>query len=272
MTTLSALGKALTEESGAAEKMPVLFAGHGNPMNALEDNAFSRAWKDVAQGLPRPRAILCVSAHWETNGTRVTAMAKPRTIHDFQGFPPELYAKQYPAPGAPEWAEITRKTLRGMRVEPDMEWGLDHGTWAVLCRMFPKADVPVFQLSLDRTQPPAYHYQLGRSLAPLREQGLLIVGSGNMVHNLGMMEWTDQPLEWAVAFDAKLKDLILKRDHEALIRYEDLGPQAKLAIPTNEHYLPLLYALALQGKNEPLKFFAEGIALGSVSMRGVKIG
>lgn len=272
MTTLSALGKAVMADSGAAEKMPVLFVGHGNPMNALEDNAFSRAWKDVVQGLPRPRAILCISAHWETNGTRVTAMAKPRTIHDFQGFPPELYARQYPAPGAPEWAEITRKTLRGMRVEPDMDWGLDHGTWAVLCRMFPKADVPVFQLSLDRTQSPAYHYQLGRSLAPLREQGLLIVGSGNMVHNLGMMEWTDQPLEWAVAFDAKLKDLILKRDHEALIRYEDLGPQAKLAIPTNEHYLPLLYALALQGKNEPLKFFAEGIALGSVSMRGVKIG
>ena len=272
MTALSALGKTLMTDNQAADKMPVLFIGHGNPMNALEDNAFSRAWKDVAQSLPRPRAVLCISAHWETDGTRVTAMAKPRTIHDFQGFPPELYAKQYPAPGAPEWAEITRKTIRMTRVEPDMEWGLDHGTWAVLCRMFPKADVPVFQLSLDRTQPAAYHYQLGRSLAPLREQGLLIVGSGNMVHNLGLMEWTDQPFDWAVAFDAKLKDLILKRDHEALIRYEDLGPQAKLSIPTNEHYLPLLYALALQDKNEPLSFFAEGMTLGSISMRSVKIG
>lgn len=266
------LGEALKSGSGAPSKMPVLFAGHGSPMNAIEDNEFSRAWAAVAAALPRPRAILCVSAHWETDGTRVTAMPKPRTIHDFWGFPPELYQKQYPAAGSSADAQLTRDTVRSVRVEPDMSWGLDHGTWAVLCRMFPAADVPVFQLSLDRGLAPQRHYEIGRELAPLRERGLLVVGSGNMVHNLGMMEWTDKPFDWAAAFDAKLKSLIMQHDHEALIRYDRLGSAAALAIPTNEHYLPMLYALALQGKAEPLSFFAEKVTLGSISMRGFRIG
>ena len=272
MTAISAFGRTLKKDDRKTKRMPVLFVGHGSPTNAIEDNSFSRAWAELARTLPRPRAILCVSAHWETDGTRVTAMAKPPTIHDFGGFPETLCKKQYPAPGAPEWAETTRKTIRKARVAADQDWGLDHGTWAVLCRMYPEAAVPVFQLSLDRTQPARYHYDLGRELAPLREQGLLIVGSGNMVHNLGLMEWNDKPFDWAAGFDAKLAELIRKRDHEALIRHEDLGQEAKLAIPTNEHYLPLLYALALQGKDEPLTFFAEKVTLGSISMRGVKIG
>jgi len=250
----------------------VLFVGHGSPTNAIEDNEFSRGWATVAAALPRPAAILCVSAHWETEGTKVTAMPKPRTIHDFSGFPAELYQKQYPAAGSPEWAKSTRDTIHSTRVQADMDWGLDHGTWSVLCRMFPAADVPVFQLSLDRTQPARRHYEIGRELAPLRERGLLIVGSGNLVHNLGMMEWTDKPFDWASEFDTKVKGLIVKRDHDALIRYEGLGPSAALAIPTNEHYLPMLYALALQEKAESLAFFTEKVVLGSISMRGFRIG
>jgi 4,5-DOPA dioxygenase extradiol len=263
-------GKA--QENKKSDRMPVLFVGHGSPMNAIEDNDFCRAWVEVARHLPRPRAILCVSAHWESDGTRVTAMPKPRTIHDFYGFPKELNTKQYPAPGSPELAETTRRTIRQTPVAPDLEWGLDHGTWAVLCRMFPQADVPVIQLSLDRRQPARAHYEIGRELAPLREQGVLIIGSGNMVHNLGLLEWSDEPFDWAVAFDAKLKDLILRRDHDALIQYEKLGPDSRKAVPTNEHYLPLLYALALQGKDERLSFFTEKVTLGSISMRGLRIG
>ena len=272
MTTLAIFGKALKMDSVSMAKMPVLFAGHGSPMNAVEDNEFSRAWAALGTTLPHPRAILCVSAHWETDGIRVTAMPKPKTIHDFGGFPPDLYKKQYPADGSPEWAQTTRATIRSISVERDLSWGLDHGTWAVLCRMFPAADVPVFQLSLDRTLPPERHYAIGRELAPLRERGLLIVGSGNMVHNLGMMEWTDKPFDWAAEFDATLKNLIVKHDHETLIRYDRLGSKAALAIPTNEHYLPMLYTLALQGKDEALAFFTEKVVLGSVSMRGFKIG
>ena len=273
MTALSALGKTLSGNPSKSDKMPVLFVGHGTPMNAIEDNEFSRAWQKEAKGLPKPKAILCISAHWETNGSCVTAMAQPRTLHDFWGFPPNLCEKRYPAPGAPEWATTTRETIKRTRVEPDAEWGLDHGTWVPLCRMFPEATVPVFQLSLDRTKPDGrYHYDLARELAPLRDRGLLIVGSGNMVHNLGLMEWTDKPFDWAEEFDAKLKSLILKRDHEALCRYEDLGPASRLAIPTNEHYLPMLYTLALQGKDETPSFFAEKVTFGSISMRGFKIG
>jgi len=272
MTTIATFGQMLKKDSSTTTKMPVLFAGHGSPMNAIEDNEFSRTWTALGSELPRPLAILCISAHWETNGTRVTAMPKPKTIHDFRGFPPELYKKQYPADGSPEWAQITRETLRSISTEPDMNWGLDHGTWSVLCRMFPAADIPVFQLSLDRTLPPQRHYEIGRALDALRERGLLIIGSGNMVHNLGMMEWTDKPFDWTTGFDAKLKDLIVKHDHEALIHYDRLGSEATLAIPTNEHYLPMLYTLALQGKNEALTFFTEKVVLGSISMRGFRIG
>ena len=226
----------------------------------------------LGKALPKPQAILCISAHWETDGTRVTAMPKPRTIYDFSGFPPELYQKTYPAPGSPEWAETTRQIIHATRVTLDLEWGLDHGAWAPLCRLFPDANVPVFQFSLDRTQPTQRHYDLGRELAPLRNCGVLIIASGNMVHNLGMMEWTDKPFDWAVEFDAKLKELILKRDHTSLIQYEKLGPSARLAIPTNEHYLPMLYALALQAPDESPAFFTDQVTLGTISMRGFRMG
>lgn len=272
MTAEKTLGQILNKNSGTTPKMPVLFVGHGSPMNAIEDNEFSRAWAALGSAAPRPRAILCISAHWETDGTRVTAMPKPKTIHDFGGFPSELYNKQYPADGSPAWAQTTCETIHSAHIEPDLTWGLDHGTWSVLCRMFPAADIPVFQLSLDRKLTPRRHYELGRELAPLREKGLLIIGSGNIVHNLSMLQWTDKPYDWAVEFDATAKALIEKQDHDALIHYDRLGSQAALAIPTNEHYLPMLYTLGLQDKNESLTFFTEKVVLGSISMRGFKIG
>jgi 4,5-DOPA dioxygenase extradiol len=251
--------------------MPVIFVGHGNPMNAIEENEFSRAWKALGESLPRPQAILCVSAHWQDRGSYVTAMQKPRTIHDFYGFPRELNEVLYPAPGSPEWAAKVREAVHFTEIGLTGEWGLDHGTWSVLCRMFPQADVPVIQLSLDYTKSPAFHYQLGQALQPLRSQGLLIIGSGNMVHNLRMLEWGDGAFEWAQRFDHRLSELILNRDHPALIDYESLGEDAHLAIPTNEHYLPLLYTLALQGEEENIRFFADKVTLGSISMRGLVI-
>ena len=272
MTQRLSFGTGLEGLGQKTSRMPVLFIGHGNPMNAIEDNEYSRTWAELGQRLPRPKAILCVSAHWETDGTWVTAMPHPKTIHDFSGFPAKLYQMEYPAPGAPDWAQATCQMIKKVSVKPDLDWGLDHGTWAVLCRMFPKADIPVFQLSLDCNLQPQAHYDLAQDLLPLRDQGILIIGSGNMVHNLRLMEWTDQPFDWAVAFDQTLKKLIERRDIKALINYPALGPNAALAIPTNEHYLPLLYALALQSKNEPLRFFSEKLTLGSISMRALQIG
>jgi 4,5-DOPA dioxygenase extradiol len=241
-------------------------------MNAIENNASTQAWEALARELPRPRAVLCVSAHWESNGTRVAVTPKPRTIHDFSGFPEALNRKRYPAPGAPEWAERTRQLVRSVSVSPDTQWGLDHGTWVVMERLFPEADVPIFQLSLDRTASARSHYEIGAELAPLRDEGVLIVASGNMVHNLPLMEQRDRPFPWAAEADAKFAQLIEARDHDALVAYESLGKAANLAIPTNEHYLPLLYALALRGPDEPLRFFAEQLVYGSISMRSIRIG
>lgn len=252
--------------------MPVLFVGHGSPLNAIEDNEFSRAWIDVGKNLPRPQVILAISAHWESAGAQVTAMPLPRTIHDFQGFPAELFAVKYPAPGAPDAARRVRELLGPAVVALDEAWGLDHGTWSVLVRMFPKADVPVLQLSLNRQFTPAEHYALGGKLAALRREGVLVVCSGNIVHNLRLLEWGDKRFAWAEAFDLKLKGLIESRDHVALIAYSKLGPDALRAIPTAEHYLPLLYALALRGPLDPLKFFAEKVTLGSISMRSFQLG
>jgi 4,5-DOPA dioxygenase extradiol len=252
-------------------KMPALFVGHGSPMNAIEDNEFSRAWEKVGKGLPRPNAILCISAHWETSGTLVTGMEKPKTIHDFGGFPPELYAMEYAAPGSPGLARVTQEAVQKTRVRLDQSWGLDHGTWSVLCRMFPSADVPVIQLSLDRTQAPAFHYSLGRELHALRNKGVLIVGSGNIVHNLGVIAWQDKGYDWAIEFDETVKHLIASGDHDSIVRYQSLGQAARLAIPTNEHYLPLLYILALQDKQEQIRFFADRVTLGSISMRSLLI-
>ncbi|MCX6029857.1 MAG: 4,5-DOPA dioxygenase extradiol [Chloroflexi bacterium] len=256
------------------EKLPVLFVGHGSPMNAIEDNTFSRAWAEVGKALPRPQAILCVSAHWETVGTQVTAMAQPRTIHDFGGFPPELYAQQYPAPGSPELARLVQETVGPIPVGLDASWGLDHGAWSVLLRMFPRADIPVVQLSLDRTQPPAYHYALGQALAPLRQRGVLIVGSGNMVHNLRAVCFEDEDgaYDWATEFDETMHRLIVAGDHAAIVNYDRLGKSASLSIPTNEHFLPLLYVLGALEEGETMRFFNDKITYCSLSMRSVWVG
>ena len=252
--------------------MPVLFIGHGSPMNAIEDTEFSRAWAEVARSLPKPKAVLCVSAHWETEGTRVTAMEQPKTIHDFYGFPPALFEKRYPAPGSPDLARMTQKLMRESHVELDSEWGLDHGAWSVLCQMYPKADVPVVQLSLDQRKEPALHYELGRELRGLRKKGVLIVGSGNIVHNLREIAWEDTAYDWALEFDAKMKDLIVSGDHQAIVDYSKLGRSARLAVPTLEHYLPLLYVLGAQTEADEVKFFADKVTLGSISMRSVRLG
>lgn len=258
------------------QKMPILFVGHGSPMNAIENNEFSRAWNSIGRELPKPRAILCVSAHWYTRGTLVTGMDKPKTIHDFGGFPRELYEQEYPAPGSPALARLTQAAIKRTDVIFDEEWwGLDHGTWSVLARMFPQADVPVVQLSLDGTQPGEYHYALGQELSALRNKGVLIVGSGNIVHNLQLASFQedgqDQAYDWAIEFDQTIKDLIERGDHASIVNYQKLGLAARLSIPTNDHYLPLLYILALQTKQETVRFFAAKVLAGSLSMRSVLI-
>jgi 4,5-DOPA dioxygenase extradiol len=253
-------------------RLPALFVGHGSPTNAIEDNEFSRSWAEAGSALPRPRAILCVSAHWETQGTYVTAMRKPKTIHDFYGFPQALFEMQYPAPGSPALARLTQETVKKSVIAPDEAWGLDHGAWSVLSRMFPAADIPVVQLSLDRGREPEAHYELARDLRALRKRGVLILGSGNIVHNLGRLVWQDTAYDWAVEFDERVKRLIASGDHDAIIQYQRLGQAARLAVPTNEHFLPLLYILALQDGEDEVGFFADKVTLGSMSMRSVRIG
>lgn len=251
--------------------MPLLFVGHGSPMNAIEDNEFSRTWAELGQTLPRPRGILCISAHWETDGSCVTSAQMPETIHDFRGFPPQLNAMQYPAPGSPALARKIMDTVRSTRVRHDNSWGLDHGAWSVLCRMYPKADIPVVQLSLDMGAPPDVHYDLGRELADLRRQDVLIVGSGNMVHNLGVMAWQDEGFDWAVECDRVMAERIQEGDHQGLIEYADI-PHARQAIPTEEHYLPLLYILGAMNDHDRVRFFNERVTLGAIGMRGVLAG
>lgn len=255
-----------------SDLMPALFVGHGSPMNAIEDNVFSREWTAVGNTLPAPRAILCISAHWETVGTRVTAMPQPETLYDFHGFPRALYEKRYPAPGAPKLARSIKAAIADPVVHLDFGWGLDHGAWSVLGRMFPRAHIPVLQMSLDFEQPPVFHYRLGRKLKYLRRRGVLIIGSGNMVHNLKAVLWEDRAYDWARDFDAKLAELILAGDHQALIAWEALGDSARLAVPTNEHYLPLLYTLAVQDKSDTASFFCEKVTLGAISMRSLILG
>jgi 4,5-DOPA dioxygenase extradiol len=254
------------------QKMPVLFVGHGSPMNAIEDNEFSRAWKQVGQKVPTPRAIICVSAHWVTRGTLVTAMDKPRTIYDMYGFPPELYEVRYDAPGAPDLAKQVRRIIQGTEVRDDQEWGLDHGTWSVLTHMFPKADIPVIQMSLDATITPEKHYKIAAQLKELREENVLIMGSGNIVHNLRMARFDDSAYDWAVQFDARVANWIEQNDHDPIVHYEKGDQAAALAINTAEHYLPLLYSLALRDEDDKVSFFADKVMGGSISMRSVKIG
>lgn len=254
------------------EKMPVLFVGHGSPMNAIEDNEFARAWTEAGKALPKPRAILCVSAHWVTRGTLVTAMDQPRMIYDMYGFPKELYEVQYPAPGSAGLAEQVRRIIKRTDVQMDQEWGLDHGTWSVLRRMFPEAAIPVIQMSLNANLPIEGHYEVAAQLAELRNEGVLIISSGNIVHNLSLVEFRDFAYDWAAEFDAQVKNWILTDDHEPLINFNRQGQSAQLAINSGEHYVPLLYALALKERDEQVSFFAEKIWGGSVSMRSVRIG
>jgi 4,5-DOPA dioxygenase extradiol len=257
------------------QKMPTLFVGHGSPMNALEDNEYTRAWAEIGYGLPQPNAILCISAHWLTRGTHVTGMDHPQTIHDFGGFPRELYEAQYPAPGSPALARLAQETVQKVDVCLDDEWGLDHGTWSVLAQMFPDARIPVVQLSLDYTQKPDFHYALGRELRELRNRGVLIIGSGNIVHHLGMARFVENgetfAYDWAREFDETIKQLIIDRNHDPIVHYQSLGRAARLSVPTNDHYLPLLYALALQDDQEQISFFADKVTYGSLSMRSVLI-
>ena len=254
--------------------MPAVFFGHGSPMNTLAHNGYTEAWRRVGAAVPRPAAILAVSAHWYLHGTAVTAMPAPRTIHDFGGFPQALFDFQYPAPGDPALAQRVCEMLAPLEVRADTTWGLDHGTWSVLAHVFPAADIPVVQLSIDATQPPAFHYDLGRRLAPLRDEGVLIVASGNVVHNLGMLNWQDDApaYDWAQRFNAAVGGYIRTRDHAPLVDYVNLGADARRAIPTAEHYLPLLYILGLQDGSEPAGIVVEGIQNASISMLSVVIG
>jgi 4,5-DOPA dioxygenase extradiol len=257
----------------SVQRMPVLFIGHGNPMNAIEENPFTKAWREEAAKIPRPKAILSVSAHWETDGTKVTAMKAPRTIHDFYGFPEELYQVNYPAPGAPELANRVQELIGTDTVKTDETWGLDHGTWSVLRRMYPEADIPVIQLSLDRNKSPQAHVKMAKQLLPLRDEGILVLGSGNIVHNLSLMRWSDDtPYPWAVEFNALATELILGGELDRLTDYSSLGEAARLSVPTNEHYLPLLYSLSLRTSEDNVSFFADQVVLGSISMQSVRIG
>lgn len=258
-----------------ANPMPAIFFGHGNPMNALQANAWTEGWATIGKSIPTPKAIVCVSAHWYLPATLVTTMERPRTIHDFGGFPGELYDVEYPAPGDPTLASVVRELLAPVSVELDTGWGLDHGTWSVLCHVFPQAGIPVIQLSIDETQPAAFHYQLGKRLASLRDEGVLVAGSGNLVHNLHAYAWGRtqvEPFDWAVRFEKQARDLILTGDHEPLVNYESLGRDARLSIPTPDHYLPLLYVLGLRRQDDEISFPIEGVDGGSVSMLSVKIG
>ena len=258
-----------------ATPMPAIFFGHGNPMNAIESNAWTKGWADIGNRIPAPKAIVCVSAHWYLSATLVTAQERPRTIHDFGGFPRELHEVKYPAPGDPKLASRVRDLLAPVSVELDTRWGLDHGTWSVLCHVFPNADVPVIQLSLDETQPARFHYDIAKRLSSLRDEGVLIVGSGNLVHNLHAYAWGRQqvaPLDWAVRFEQKTRELLLAGDHDPLIAYETLGRDAILSIPTPDHYLPLLYVIAQMRDGEQISFPVEGFDGGSVSMLSVQVG
>lgn len=258
-----------------AKPMPAIFFGHGNPMNALAQNVWTEGWAAIGKEIPRPRAVLCVSAHWYLPATMVTAMPAPRTIHDFGGFPRQLYEIKYPVPGDPELARRVQNLLEPVPVRMDETWGLDHGTWSVLCHVFPEADVPVIQLSIDETQPAEFHYETAKRLTVLRDEGVLIVGSGNLVHNLHAYAWGRQeiePFDWAVRFEARARELLLAAEHEPLIAYETLGRDAALSIPTPDHYLPLLYVIGQRREGEDVSFPVEGFDGGSVSMLTVRIG
>lgn len=269
-SSLQAMNDELFEQDAL---MPAFFIGHGTPMNAIEENAFTRGWRRALENIPKPKAILCVSAHWLTKGTWITAMPKPRTIHDFRGFPRKLSEATYPAPGSPEIAQAVSNSITDIRVGLDQQWGLDHGAWSILLPVFPDADIPVMEFSIDYNQPASWHYDVGRMLIGLRKRGVLIIGSGNMVHNLGRLnpQMPDTGFDWADAVNDKLKKLILNQDHSAIIDYKTLGREAALAIPTPDHYYPLLYTLGLQSKSDRVQIFNDQSVMGSITMTSVRL-
>jgi 4,5-DOPA dioxygenase extradiol len=274
MSSLGAFNNWSASLNYTGDKMPVLFMGHGSPMNAIEDNEFSREWFKVANDIPIPVAVLVISAHWLTHGTEVTAMEHPKTIHDFGGFPASLHEVQYPAPGSPTIAKVAKELITYTDVGLNHDWGLDHGAWSVVKQMYPKANIPVLQLSIDYAKPAFYHYELGKQLAKLREKGVLILGSGNLVHNLRMIAWDklDTPgygYDWAIEMHNLFNQKILSGDHQALIHYEKLSAASKLAIPTPDHYYPLMYALALQDKKDTATLFNNKLLGGSLNMTSV---
>jgi 4,5-DOPA dioxygenase extradiol len=257
--------------------MPVFFFGHGSPMNAIEENEFSKEWERIGKSMSKPNAILCISAHWLTRGTFVTAMEKPKTIHDFGGFPEALFAVEYPAPGSPVLAKETASLIHDIHIGLDDDWGLDHGCWSVVKHLYPDADVPVIQMSIDYNQPAQYHYDLAKQLAVLRRKGILIIGSGNMVHNLRMVAWDkmndpDFAFDWATEANDKMKKFIMEHNHKPLIQFKEQGKAFDLAIPTPDHYFPMIYALALQDKQEQLSFFNDKAVMGSLTMTSFRIG
>lgn len=277
MSSLKAFAKSTRDLPKRDHIMPVLFIGHGSPMNGIEENEFTKGWERMAKEIPLPTAVLCISAHWLTHGTYVTAMNDPRTIHDFGGFPKALFEVEYPAPGSPDIAQQTSDLVKTTSVGLDHDWGLDHGTWSVVKKMYPEANIPVLQLSIDYHQAPGYHYTLAQELTELRKKGVLIIGSGNMVHNLRMIDWKnfdvpDFGFDWAKEMNEKLKSSIQSKEHKSLINYQNWGPAAKLAIPTPDHYYPLLYALGLQGKREETDIFNDKYVAGSLTMTSVRIG
>jgi 4,5-DOPA dioxygenase extradiol len=283
LASLSISAKAMNQsqifdrlENTNGSLMPLLFLGHGSPMNAIEENEFVKGFREAAKKIPKPKAILCISAHWETKGTFVTAMQNPPTIHDFGGFPKALFDVQYPAPGSPALAEETRKAIHSTKIELDNNWGLDHGAWSVLKHMYPEANIPVIQMSLDYSRKPQFHYELAIELSALRKSGVLIIGSGNMVHNLGMVAWDklnqNFAYDWAEEASERMKSAIVSGNHASLINFQTQGRAFDLAIPTPEHFLPLLYILSLKQKDENLDFFNDKALAGSLSMTSVKIG
>lgn len=258
-----------------AKILPAIFFGHGNPMNALANNAYTAGWRQIGKQIPKPRAILSISAHWFVPGTGVTISTSPKTIHDFGGFPQELFQVQYPAPGDPDLARRVQSLLKPLPVSLDNSWGLDHGTWSVLRHVYPDADVPIVQLSIDEIQPAAFHFEVGRKLASLRGEGILIIGSGNLVHNLHTYAWgrhMPDPYDWAIRFESEAKEMMVAGEYTPLIAYEHLGPEAQLSIPTPDHYLPLLYVLGSRQQGELITFPIEGVDGGSISMLSVQVG
>ncbi|WP_332020691.1 4,5-DOPA dioxygenase extradiol [Kaistella sp.] len=267
----------ISQQFNTTEKMPVLFLGHGSPMNAIEENQFVQGFRNISREIPKPNAILCISAHWFTNGTFVTAMQNPKTIHDFYGFPKELFEVQYPAPGNPELAKETAELLLPEIVEEDHSWGLDHGAWSVIKHLYPNAEIPVIQLSIDYTKPPQYHFELAKKLQKLREKGILIIGSGNIVHNLRMVDWKNintvgAGWDWAVEAREKTNNWLLDGNFQNLIDYQKQGIALQTAVPSPDHYLPLIYSLGLKEKSENLSLFNDELIGGSLSMTSVRIG